>query len=1183
MLSGNNAWTRNNFTDWRSSNNNFDTGFGIWRANLSIHTYTNGAGENGNYANIYFGTSSVGANPPTSNPDSDPQFHIFRTYLGTDAANSSPGTPAPPAKPYLDQTVTAKTGPNPPHSGQTSRVTVTIRLVNPIPSGRQITFDSSYSTLTSSSRVVVGALPGDGRVLYVGGSAATNCGTVASQPSGGATSGNIIWTPGAVSGGTTCLFVYDLDVTPTSAGQTINVTRTPSLNTSFSVASGTRAQFLDQTQNASQSRATNTLGPICNVTVQSNNLTRALVTSFHSFDDRGGRAVEWTTTTEDGTSGFYLYRLEAGRWRLVTPDLVPADPRALAGATYRVVDPGGSEASTYSLLEVESSGKSNSYGPFPATPPVTESSHDVAAPLNLSVSEPAWDLDSGDIARRATPAPASELVRLRAARRERRADLRQAAASPSFGPPVPGRLGPRAAIHVAEPGPVLVRVDAASLAAAFEVPQSAVESALQRGGIALTEHGNPVGWTAADDGSALYFVGVGPRDGLEQDNVYRAALAAGRPMDVRSVGPASIGRSPGSFDDAVDTEQDSFALLTLPLDPASDLWFWDYLATAEANPDVKEFTLTAPDVDVSAPARLDVRLFGYSTTGVEDEHQVDVLLNGHALGTLSWTGLTPETGTLDVPAEDLLPDGNVVELQGTTGDGAPYSTVFLDGFTLHYRRALRASGDVLLFSSGPAGSGMPPIHGRRPEGHIQPLSEGPTVSVSGFDIRPARGGAAMSVSGFDTSDLLLLDVTAPDRATRLVGASEATQPDATTSLGFQDALSGRRYLASSLAAAHPPASVEADFGAAALDRLSGAAYVVIAPRELAAGAAELADRRAGQGLSTMVVSTDTIYDHYSSGVQDPRAIARFLADAYAHWTTRPRYVVLVGGGTYDLRDRLGLGGNLIPPDLQSTDSGVVATDARLGDVNGDGFPEMAVGRIPVADAAELDGYLQKLAAYEDAGAQASNRAAVLLTDNGSGPDTDFAHDGDQVQPRLSPDLSVDRIDLGALGTGETRTELLGSFQTGLGFLDYFGHGGVNRLADEGLLTTDDVPTLTNLGRTPLFTAMTCSINRYELAGIPSLGADLTRSASGGAIAVWAPAGQSKSIQALALGKALADEAFHSPDQRLGDLLLVALQRYRQGGGDGVFASLYVLLGDPATRLQVPPPVPTSGGTPGPIE
>ncbi len=108
------------------------------------------------------------------------------------------------------------------------------------------------------------------------------------------------------------------------------------------------------------------------------------------------------------------------------------------------------------------------------------------------------------------------------------------------------------------------------------------------------------------------------------------------------------------------------------------------------------------------------------------------------------------------------------------------------------------------------------------------------------------------------------------------------------------------------------------------------------------------------------------------GSSTPRRSERFLGTASARWNPVPKYVLLIGDGTYDYKNGMQVSGakNRVPTLMfddvdDSTYLGRYPSDAWFADVDGSGFPEMAVGRIPAHSYTELAGVLTKLMAYED--------------------------------------------------------------------------------------------------------------------------------------------------------------------------------------------------------------------------
>ena len=153
------------------------------------------------------------------------------------------------------------------------------------------------------------------------------------------------------------------------------------------------------------------------------------------------------------------------------------------------------------------------------------------------------------------------------------------------------------------------------------------------------------------------------------------------------------------------------------------------------------------------------------------------------------------------------------------------------------------------------------------------------------------------------------------------------------------------------------------------------------------------------------------------------------------------------------------------------------------------------------------------------------------------------------------------------GLAAARSELFDALDDGAFLVNYLGHGGLDRLAAEGLLTTADVPSLDNGDRLPILTSLTCSVGRFELPGFESLAEALTLAEDRGAIAVWAPTGTSYNHAAEALGSEFFVEVFQNGQARLGDAVVEALRSYAATGEIATLVEIYTLIGDPALRLD----------------
>ena len=131
-----------------------------------------------------------------------------------------------------------------------------------------------------------------------------------------------------------------------------------------------------------------------------------------------------------------------------------------------------------------------------------------------------------------------------------------------------------------------------------------------------------------------------------------------------------------------------------------------------------------------------------------------------------------------------------------------------------------------------------------------------------------------------------------------------------------------------------------------------------------------------------------------------------------------------------------------------------------------------------------------------------------------------------------------------------------------------GHGGRTLLTDEGMVVLADVAELGNGGRLPVVSAMSCIISRFTRPAAVSLGEALTLHESGGAIAVWAPTGESLNFDAMTLNGLLFEELFEGSATHLGDVILNTLTRAEtiMWAEEEYMLRIYNILGDPSVEI-----------------
>lgn len=671
----------------------------------------------------------------------------------------------------------------------------------------------------------------------------------------------------------------------------------------------------------------------------------------------------------------------------------------------------------------------------------------------------------------------------------------------------------------------LYRLDAADLATALGLDVTAVTDMIIGNKLALSTQGKPVGLVAATDGSALFFYGQAIDSIYTSTNVYWLTSGTGIKMAAVKDRPAS-GKPATTFIDTLRIEKNLISQTAAFHDPEADFWVWDYVSAGSATIGTKSFAFDAPAV--VRGITLDVVLQGMTSSGVANEHHAQIKLNGTVVGDVRWTGIASKTLNLTLPAGLLLTGANEIQVTGLRDTGVAYSMFALNYATVTYERSATAVSDQLVLRRAAAGP--------------------------------------VTVGGLSITTPWVLDLADP-LVPKLAKITASGTDPAGSWITFSTGAQGQDYLVATAAGAMKPQAMTVSPANTLKAAGIGAEYVVITTPGLRDAAQRLADYRAGTGLSTKVVTTYEIYDEFSFGLVTPHAFSDFIAYALASWSPTPRFVVFVGEGSYDYKNNLNKGDSLVPPLMVDTPTnGLAPSDVRIADVVGDdGVADVAIGRVPGVTAAQIDAYLAKVQAYEAAeGTWRQN--ALMVADN---PDYagNFPVDSDSLAALLPSSFTIQKAYLGALTTSAARTAILSALNGGVGYLNYVGHGTVLQLAGEGLLTPNDVGTLSNSPRLPVVSLLTCLTGQYGMPGIDGLGETLVKRVGGGAIAVFAPTAMESNAESVLLGNRLLQRLYASPAMLLGEAVRAAAAGGAQAGVSKTTLETYTLLGDPALRVR----------------
>jgi hypothetical protein len=385
--------------------------------------------------------------------------------------------------------------------------------------------------------------------------------------------------------------------------------------------------------------------------------------------------------------------------------------------------------------------------------------------------------------------------------------------------------------------------------------------------------------------------------------------------------------------------------------------------------------------------------------------------------------------------------------------------------------------------------------------------------------------------------------------------------------------------------------------------------IYIAPDAFVSALAPLVDQRRSQGYRVAVVPAAAIYATWGAGQASPQAIRSFLRYAVATWSLKPIAVTLVGDGTSDPRNYLGIGQtSWIPPYLANVDPelGETACESCFAQLDGNGpldepgdaMPDLMLGRLPVKSAAELGQLVQKIIAYERSKDVGAWRGRVVYLADNQDIAGDFAYTQDQSIDLLPAAVAVRRVYYDphppAGEPWRTSDPLLAfqrtmdAFNSGAATVSFIGHGLPYQWAYTGpprdpsapqdrqyLMNVDFAGDLTNGTRLPIVLSMTCLTGAFQVPSVRGTTVDeaLLLNPHGGAIAVLDSSGAGVLYGHDALQQGFLDALWAAPagaPPTLGALTMAAYRELFTTRRDCCLDSLrtYGLLGDPLTPARV---------------
>ncbi|MGH8067686.1 MAG: C25 family cysteine peptidase [Candidatus Entotheonellia bacterium] len=548
--------------------------------------------------------------------------------------------------------------------------------------------------------------------------------------------------------------------------------------------------------------------------------------------------------------------------------------------------------------------------------------------------------------------------------------------------------------------------------------------------------------------------------------------------------------------------------------------------------DPLEQVIAVTGLDPTPPgeAILEVALQGVG--GVADsnpDHVVQVSVNGVVVGQVVFDGQAWQSERFSI-APTLLEEGeNTVTLQA---QGGATDVSLLDFVRLSYWRRYTVAEDELLFTVGAEGSGV------------------------------GRKSRTQAIEGFSTADIRVFDITHPARVQELRG-------HVAPGYGYTASIQvlgpgGRTLLALTEAQIRMPVSLTANTPSRWHATAQGADLIIVTTTAFADAVQPLQEVRRAEGWQVAVVDIDDLYDEFNYGAASPQALQSFLQLAWERWQPRPRAVLLVGDATYDPRDYLGHGlADYIPTQLVDTEFMETAADDGLVDFNGDGLPELAIGRLPVRTAEAARRMVDKLARYARQEPMATASRALLVADH---PDVyDFEQVNARVRAQLPSGMAVVEVQRQHLSDTAAQQLVQEQINAGVAFVTYVGHGTYEFWRGD-LLTTTAAHQLSNGERLPVVAAMTCLNGYFHDPVRESLAEALLAAEGGGAVAVWASSGMTYAAGQAAIVEAWTRAIFTGGDDGTALTLGEAAVQAKTATADRDVRRTFLLLGDPSMQL-----------------
>ncbi len=634
------------------------------------------------------------------------------------------------------------------------------------------------------------------------------------------------------------------------------------------------------------------------------------------------------------------------------------------------------------------------------------------------------------------------------------------------------------------------------------------------------------------------------------------------PMRIQSVmnSTSSVTNSTSSYSYFAKHENEFTSLVK-----GGQRWYGEFFDTELS----KTFVFNVKDVDISSNASFKIFLASNSNGGASNTHSYYVnnsLVNSAGLPSVNDDYKRGSTVFMTTPVDLMI-------LRMDVARSSPDILTYLDNISLNVRRNLTMDGAQYNFRD---------------------LS---TVGVGNV--------TEYTVSELPSTTGFIWEVTDRHVPGLILGSYAGTNYQFVA-----DSDSLREYVSSDGLTFLSPTFVST-IAAQNLHALAQADHLIVTHKSFVTEATRLADLHRANGFTVHVVTTEQVYNEFSSGMVDATAIRMFAKMFYDRGTaapeTQPKSLLLFGDGTYDHRNILSSANFVQTYQVSESENHIrgLVTDDYFGllddneSINPNDGMDIAVGRLLISTSEIARQQVDKIEHYMRNGSSLYSTVNTnCSSNNGSTTFGDWRQKYVQIgddeeggyfinidcEPAYEtikdsfPSMSTDKLYLDAFQQVSTAggqrypnvvEKINDRIERGALVVNYVGHGGEVGVAEERVITIPQIQDWKNIDRLTLLVSATCEFTKYDDPDRISAGEWASINPYGGAIALMTTTRSVFfGVNSLAIKKfverVFSRDSLHQP-LTFGEIMRLT----KNAAGSSSNKRSFTLIGDPALQIALP--------------